>query len=256
MSDTTFGQKHPLPARPAPRVFSPIRSSQPSDVSDHEESASSVSVMSPLLGGRRRRTVTVESHLEKYDALIRMLSHEIDRKCKYKEKGVRTLQSLRRTLEDMRHEVPKLSKRKRAPRPEGAPVPKTGLTVSVKISDEFAAFMRLDECNISRDEITRNDATNAICVYAHYNPDETRGHMKKWRHLNPDGERDLQDPNNRKAIIPDKVLSKLLGYEEYRTRVASGDVKRSKKVNGQAVVVMDDALYYYVIQRLITPHFV
>lgn len=247
MSETPLGQKQPLPPHPEPRVFSPLRSS------DASESPSSTSNLSPILG-RRKKTVTVETHLEKYDALIQMLTYEIERKSKQKEKGVRTLQNLRRRLEDMRHDVPKLNRRKRAPRPEGAPIPKTGLTVSVKISDELAKFMKLEEGGIDRSSISRNDATNAICVYAHYNPDETRKHIKMWKHLNPDGERNLQNPNNRKAIIPDKSLSDLLRYPSYQQKVSNGEVVRKKKVNGQEVAVTDDALYYYTIQTLITDH--
>jgi chromatin remodeling complex protein RSC6 len=127
----------------------------------------------------------------------------------------------------------------------------SGFRLNKTITKELADFLGIEETA----QISRLDATRAICVYVHRNSDEPREHMNKWAYLNKDG-RNLQDPNNKKNIIPDKALSTLLRYEQYKKDVAAGKIlssKANKKKAGQKVT--DPALKYSTVQVLISQHF-
>ena len=107
--------------------------------------------------------------------------------------------------------------------------------------------------------LCRRDVTNAICVYSHLKPDESREHMLRWKHLNPDGARDLQNPKDRMAIIPDSALDKLLRFNKYKKDVKAGlitkNVKDTKTRVSTTVKVEEPILYYWVIQKLLSRHY-
>jgi chromatin remodeling complex protein RSC6 len=127
----------------------------------------------------------------------------------------------------------------------------SGFRLNKTITKELATFLGIEEDA----QISRLDATRAICVYVHKNPDEKRDTMLKWAHLNKNG-RNLQDPANKKNIVPDKELSTLLRYEQYKKDVAAGKIlssKANKKKAGQKVT--DPALKYSTVQVLISQHF-
>jgi hypothetical protein len=196
-----------------------------------------------------RKKVTLESHLEKYDTLIKFLDEEIDRKSNDKEKGVRVFRTIRKSVKELHKEVPKIANTKRKNNVNGGKV--SGFVLLCKITDELADFMELPRGSTP----SRSDITNAICAYARLKPDETRPQLLKWAHLNKDGKRNLQDPNEKMAIIPDEKLSSLLNYEQYKQDVADGKItkKATDKMTKErkTVIVDNDALYYYVIQILI-----
>jgi chromatin remodeling complex protein RSC6 len=198
----------------------------------------------------------VEDHVLKYNQLFELLDAEIERKSREKEKGVRSLQKVRKSLKNMRKEVPYITRSK-----EGRKIASTrkhstgGLEMKYHISEDLRNFLQLGP----KDTITRLDATRAICVYARLKKGEDREPTLKWAYLNPNGKRDLQNKDNKIAIVPDKALSKLLDYKRYQRDVAKGKItkKVKDKTTGESSKqkVKDDDLYYWVIQKLITPHF-
>lgn len=199
-----------------------------------------------------RKRATLETHIEKYDALLKVLDEEIERKQKEREKGTRVLRSVRKTVRELRTEAPKIAHAKRRFASNGKKV--SGLELRYNISDELAAFMKIPRGSTP----SRNDITNAICVYIHAHPGETRPQMTKWNHLNPKGKRNLQNPSSKMTIIPDDALDRLLNYKQYKNDVKKGkitqvttDKKTGKK---ETTKVTDPALKYCVVQKLICRH--
>ncbi len=103
--------------------------------------------------------------------------------------------------------------------------------------------------------VTRNEITNAICMYTRVKLGENRPQMLKWAHLNPEGKRNLQNPIDKMVIIPDNTLATLLCYDQYVEKVKKGKIteqvtnKTTKKKN--IVTLTIPVLRYRVIQRLI-----
>lgn len=197
-----------------------------------------------------RRLVTFEEHMQKFDDLLNYVNDEIEKRAREQSSGARPLRKIRKRIIELQKETPKVARRKYCPKGKK----RSGFILECEISDELRTFMKLEEgVNPSR-----KDITNAICVYIHLDKDEKRDRMLKWKHLNPKGKRDLQDPNNRMAVKPDSTLSKLLDYEKYKKKVQEGKVTRKKtdpKTKEKIVIVEEDpSLYYYVIQKLIQKH--
>lgn len=198
---------------------------------------------------KARKKVTIESHMEKYQLLISMINEEIERKQKAKESGIRSLQSFKKIVKELEGEVPKITKIKK-----NTSVRKvSGFSFQYKITEELAKFMKIPKETTP----TRNDITNAICVYCHIKPNETKEQILKWKNLNPDGKRNLQDPKNKKNIIPDDTLKKLLNYDDYVKKVKKGEVYRNEinkdTKKKEKILVTDASLSYSIIQKLIQP---
>lgn len=200
----------------------------------------------------KRHYATLPEHVARYEALFQFLDAEIDRKCRKKERGVRALITMRKSLTAMYKEVPNLHRRKPSTKPRKDC--ESGLTSKLPISTELAKFLKVDP----KTKLSRVDAVCALCVYIKRDPDETRERMLRWVHLNKKG-RNLQDPGVGSTIIPDEALSKLLRYPAYQKAVKKGKV--TKKVRHKMtrevteVVVTSDGLYYWTLQRLLAPHF-
>jgi hypothetical protein len=187
----------------------------------------------------------VIKHIQDYDDLIRFLDQEIDRKSKEREKGIKTLRKTRKKIVALRKGVPRIVRYSYNRTSRTGSFDKT-----YAISKEFATFLKVPPST----KLTRIDAARAICVYAKTKKDEARQAVLRWHYLNPKG-RDLQVKN---TIVPDKVLSDILKYERYRQDVADGKVFKNvrDKDTGlrKRVVVTDDKLYYWVIQKLLSQH--
>lgn len=200
-----------------------------------------------------RRKVTYATHMQRYEELLTLLDSEIERKSKEQEKGVRSLRTIRKMVKDMEKDVNKIVKRKKVPNSTSKKV--SGFLYMCRISDELADFLQLDKGTT----INRNEVTNALSVYCHYDPTENRPHMLKWKHLNPDGKRNLQSTKNRMILVPDKKLSALLNYDQYKEDVKKGKImaKRIDKETGELknVKVQNSELRYCTMQRLIKHHF-
>jgi len=205
--------------------------------------------------GRKKRSKTdMDSHMNKIDSLLKEVENEIDRKCRSQEKGVRCLQNIRRQLKDVQKETPYVVK-PRKPRKKSD----SGFTKPVEISEELRKFLGTPIGG----KVSRNDITNAIDVYVHLAPDESRPNKLKWKHLNTVN-RNLQDPGNGRKILPDKTLTSLLDYENYKTKVDNREIiktikKRDKRLGTITLVTdiqTDNSLYYPTIRKLIERHII
>lgn len=244
-------QKRELPPRPPVK---PVPVPKPRVVKDKPENETSENATP---GERQpRKKATIEGHIEKYDQVLALLDSEIDRKSREKEKGARAFRKVRKIVVQMRKELPVVTKSKAA-RLQSSMRKNTisGIMIQCQISEELAKFLQVPPDT----RISRIEATRAICAYAHWKEDEKREPVLRWKHLNPGGKRNLQNPQEKKAILPDKTLNRLLKYDQYRKDVKNGKVykkvkdKETGKVN--LVQMTTDILYYWVIQRLISDHF-
>lgn len=194
-----------------------------------------------------RKKVTIDSHLEKYQLLISLVKEEIERKQKTREPGIRNVQNIKKMIEELEKEVPKVAKIKR--KSDARKI--SGFSLQCVITEELAEFMKIPKNSTP----TRIDITNAICAYSHIKPNETKEQILRWNHLNPEGKRNLQDPKNKMNIIPDAKLKKLLKYDKYVKDVKEGKVFKNvlNKDTGkrEKVLVEDPVLSYSVIQKLI-----
>lgn len=195
-----------------------------------------------------RKKVTLDSHLQKYQELLSLIDNEIEKKQKSREPGIRSLQSMRKLIKELENETHKVAhvKRKNLNSKKVS-----GFSLPCKITNELADFMKLPHGSTP----TRNEITNAICVYTHYDPNDKKEQMLKWAHLNPGGKRNLQDKSNKMSIIPDAKLKKLLHYDKYVQDVKDGKVFKNKKNKEtgetELVKVTTTELSYSVIQKLI-----
>jgi len=200
-----------------------------------------------------RQHQTIVEHIETYNELLAYLNKEIDKKSRHREPGVRGLQKIRKTVTLLKKEAPYIHARPRQPRSSTA---KTGITKKYPITPELADFLKIDHDS----KISRVEAVCAICVYAKFDPHDERKHMLKWKHLNPKGKRNLQDPEFRRSIIPDESLSLLLNYKQYKKQIKKGKITRLVRNKETRLkiktVVDDDRLFYWTIQKLLTPHFI
>lgn len=196
---------------------------------------------------------SLASHLEKYDDIVSVIDGEIDKRSREMGSGIRTLRSIRKKLLLLKKEMPLLSKEKL---PKRKVASNNGLLCTFVISDELADFLQVERGSM----LSRLEVTCAICVYTKLSQDENRERMLRWKHLNPDCQRNLQDPDNKRAIIPDKKLSKLLGYDNYirdvRGKKITKKFKNPETNEKEDVIVTDPSLYYYVIQKLVKSHLV
>lgn len=202
----------------------------------------------------RRNEMSVDEYKKNICEIIEYIESVILRKKKEKEFGIQEMQKIRNAVMDLEKGVDKVIRSKRRRKPGEKPH-NTGLTTPVKITDELAEFLGYNSSDkeppISRSEISRSHINNAVCVYVNYKVDETREKINMWgKCMNPTF-KSLQDPDNKRRIIPDEKLQKLLDYDLYTTRVNKGEVTTSK-----GKVVSDPSLYYFNLVSLIQKHII
>ena len=242
-------RKRELPPKPPAKPIA-VATPRALKVKADEETPKEAKIRGP------RKKATIEGHIEKYDQVLALLASEIDRKSREKEKGARAFRKVRKIIVQMRKELPVVTRSKAARMQSSLRKNATsGIMIQYQISDELAEFIKVP----SGTRLSRIEATRAICAYAHWKDDEKREDILRWKNLNPTGKRDLQNPQDKKAVIPDKALVKLLRYNEYKKDVKNGKVYKKvkdKETGKQSLVQMtNDMLYYWVIQKLISPHF-
>lgn len=200
----------------------------------------------------KRNEINYITHMKKYDDLIALLTEELEKKKKKSEPGTRVFAKAISKLSKMQTEVPKVAKSMKKKRKSTNAT--SGFSIGCKISDELAAFIKVDSGTI----LTRSEISNALNAYIRLNPNEEREDVLKWSYLNPEGKRNLQDQTNKTRIIPDRALSKLLKYDAYQKDVAAGKVTKgvTNKITKEKeyTVQTDDKLYYQTIQKLIQRH--
>ena len=159
----------------------------------------------------KRTKPTKESTLQLIDDLTEAINQEIvERRNKNdKVKGIRFLRSINKSLKKIRSHGNRVMKTKnKKPRKVNE---NSGFLKPVKISKELSTFTK----NKPNDLVSRVDVTKYICNYIKEN--------------------NLQNPEDKRQILPDSKLSKLLNYD-------------SKTA--------DKPLTYFRIQSLMKDHFI
>ena len=164
---------------------------------------------------KKRRVVDRESVFNSFDALQKQVEDEIDAVRSASDKsrvsGVRFLRSLNKSLKQLKKDTARAMKQKRK-NPNRAKNTSSGFMKPVPISGEMSKFT-----GWGSDELkSRVDVTKYICGYIRDN--------------------NLQNPDDRRQIVPDKKLQALLKLD-----------KKSLK---------EEPLTYYSLQKKIQPHFV
>lgn len=201
-----------------------------------------------------RKKVTLDSFLEKIEELLTSLDEEITKKQTQRETGVRTFQTIRKRVRDLKRDAPKISSARRRNVNRGNT--KSGFTLKCEITPALHKFMKLKK----NENPTRVEITNAICAYVRMKPDEKREQVLRWQVLNPKGKRNLQNPERKMEIQPDAALSKLLNIAQYAEDVKKGNIWRNK-VNRETkekerVKVTEPVIEYWTLQRLVQPHII
>jgi chromatin remodeling complex protein RSC6 len=142
----------------------------------------------PVIEKKPRQTPSRDSILTGFDELIEMVDTEVQRlrDSPTKNKGIKFLRSYNKRVKLLRGHTARVTKIKtKTPRKSGT---NSGFQKPVKISKDLAKFAGWPE-----DELrSRVEVTKYICDYIKEN--------------------DLQYPKDRRQIIPDSKLQKLLGY--------------------------------------------
>lgn len=157
-----------------------------------------------------RRVVTRETVAETGTQLIDFINAEVER-VRAGEKGaggVRFLKSVVKQVKAYNADVARVTKQKQ--KNKRVQNTNSGFLKPVKISSDMCDFTGWDESELK----SRVEVTKFICDYIKEN--------------------DLQKPEDRRVILADKKLSKLLNYD-------------SKK---------DGDLRYFDVQRYLKPHFI
>jgi hypothetical protein len=182
-------EPEPLPKEPAHVKFISSPESSTTEVGDSEGLEAEPVVAAPAKSKRRQQTKYSKEELsELYDLLLdsfdsRLSEENIDPQQK------KFLRNTKKSLKDLKSGTLKtIKKPKKEKDAEGTVKPPSGLTKPVLISDEMMEFIGSDTNKRSRVDITR-----ALCAYVR--------------------EHDLQNPANRKEILPDAKLAKLLAHD-------------------------------------------
>lgn len=155
-----------------------------------------------------RRVHTVESVDSEFDSLIRLIDDEINRlkESTQKTKGVRFLKSTRKRLTVIREHNKRVSRRKQTEKRKNN---NSGFLKPVQVSRELSDFVGWDHSQLH----SRVEATKALCQYISKN--------------------NLQDQSNKRIIVPDDRLRKVLSYSDNEA----------------------NPLTYYNMQKYMTRHF-
>jgi upstream activation factor subunit UAF30 len=161
---------------------------------------------------KKRVPPTKDSILASFDEMINMVESEITsiRENNTKTKGVKFLRTLNKKLKTLKNQSSRVIKQRNSSTRKNSNNNNSGFLKPVKISNEMAKFTGWNSSDLK----SRVDVTKYICNYIKEN--------------------NLQNPTDKRQIIADSKLSKLLNYDP-------------KKAN--------EPLTYYRIQSYIKPHF-
>jgi len=198
------------PAKKAPAKKAPVKTDVAEDTLEEEEDVPVSDVEDGTKTPKKRRVPTKESVAVSFDELVEFVEAEIThlRESPVKSKGVKFLRSLNKRLKTLRGQATRVMKqRQRTNRKNNE---NSGFLKPVQISSEMAKFTGWDHSQLR----SRVDVTKYICEYIKEN--------------------NLQNPDDRRQILADAKLSKLLKY----------DAKTAK-----------DPLTYFRIQTHMKGHF-
>lgn len=164
----------------------------------------------PVTEKKKRREVRLETLEADFDALVNSINNHIDttRASGDKKPNFKFLRQVCKTLKVLKSDAAKVSKQKHRKTTRQKNM-SSGFMKPVKVSNEMASFANWDPTELK----SRIDATKYICSYIK--------------------EHNLQNPNDKRQILPDDNLRKLLKYDSSS----------------------DKPLTYYSIQQKIQPHF-
>jgi chromatin remodeling complex protein RSC6 len=215
---TTKAATAPAPAAPAPQVATPApKPKQTRKPKVQKEAVEEVPVASPqeeAEGSQKkgRREITRESVEAEFNAIIELISTEIETirnaDKKTKVKGVRFLRQINKRLKSLRADTLRVVKQRRTT--TRSKNTSSGFMKAVTISPEMARFTGWNPA----EPRSRVEVTKFLCDYIK--------------------QHNLQNPADRRQILPDEKLRKLLNYDE--------------KKEGKP-------LTYYSLQQKIQPHF-
>lgn len=182
----------------AESVSKPVPSTEETTVLEEEES-------------KEKKVINKESIIKSFDDIINSIESEIEslREGDNKTKGIKFLRTITKRLKVLKNNSSKIIKQKKN-NVKKSTNNNSGFLKPVKISKEMAKFTgwNVDEPK------SRVDVTKFLCQYIRDN--------------------ELQNPKDRRQIIADTKLSKLLKYD-------------AKKEN--------EPLTYYKVQTCLKPHF-
>ena len=196
-----------VPVVPVPVVeVVPEVEQKASDVEDVLED------LTEIVPDSSRKVVSAEMVLESFDEMLVSIDEEIKMLASKQVKSVdvKFLRSLKKNLTSLKAKSVRVLKQKRSTRKASSNT-NSGFLKPVEISEKMAKFTGWS----SSEPRSRVDVTKHICKYIKDN--------------------NLQNPQDRREIIPDKTLCKLLDF----------DPKKD-----------DKPLTYYRIQSYIKPHFI
>ena len=162
---------------------------------------------------KKRSAPTKEGVASSFDEVIQMVETEILtlRDSASKTKGVKFLRTLNKRLKSLKAQVARIKQRSSTKVVStNSNSANSGFLKPVKISSDMAKFTGWDPSELK----SRVDVTKFLCNYIREN--------------------NLQNPNDKRQIIPDVKLSKLIKYD-------------SKKEA--------EPLRYYSLQKFLKPHF-
>jgi chromatin remodeling complex protein RSC6 len=163
---------------------------------------------------KKRVVPTRESVVSSFDEVIQMVETEIAslRDSSTKAKGVKFLRSLNKRLKTLKTQVSRIKQRSSTKMVSSTSTnTNSGFLKPVKISSDMAKFTGWNPDELK----SRVDVTKFLCNYIREN--------------------NLQNPTDKRQIVPDAKLSKLIKYD-------------SKKES--------EPLRYYSLQKFLKPHFI
>jgi len=209
-----------------------------------------------------RVPLNLDTMLETLKNIESLLTDEVEARTKARSEhnktgSLKNVKSALKLVKSVEAKLPKLVKKKQPRRVSSL---NSGFKKPVDITDELAAFIKVEPGT----QISRNEITQALCVYIHFDPANPKEAIQRWKDLNKNGHRDLREVNeetHKTYIKPDAKLSKLLGYDTYVKDVKAGRVTKKRKLHKTDLVktemVEDDpSLHYYTIQKLIQKHII
>ena len=192
-----------------------VKSSKKVAASSKKEEAKPAAPVAPVVEesheeSKQRREVTRESVDAEFDSIIETLTTRMELvSAEEKKSGIaKLLRTLQKRVKVLKGDVARISKQRvRGTRQSNT---SSGFMKPVKISGDMAGFTGWN----SEELRSRVEVTKYICNYIK--------------------DHNLQNPEDRRQIIPDAKLSKLLGYDKKKE---------------------DKPLTYYYLQQKIQPHF-
>lgn len=181
---TSVKEKKEKPAKKSAKVQLPTVEEVKEEVKEELETVSDVENVEVKTG---KRKPTKESVLKNFDELLQLLNDEIvaNRSSNTRVKGVKFLRSLNKKLLVLKAHTARVMKKKQSTNRVNK---NSGFLKPVQVSNEILKFTGWSDNELK----SRVDVTKFICNYIK--------------------EKNLQDPADRRNILVDKALGKLLGY--------------------------------------------